>query len=179
MAKNPSDFTGYKSGIHMFLERNASPRNLLVLFVIILIFNFFLFPVLMPSGEEAAPMDIMFTYDSEKAYDMIELYGEEGRRSYIRGLAFLDFIYPVVYSLFLGFIIFKIYKRPLPALIPLSILVSDYLENTGIIIMLISWPSRLFILAWLTSLMTSIKWVLTGISVLAIVLGLLSRLRIK
>lgn len=72
MARNSSDFSRYKSGIQKFFERNASPRNLVILFVIILIFNLFLFPLQMPSGEDAAPLDIMFAYDAEQAYDMIE-----------------------------------------------------------------------------------------------------------
>jgi len=167
------------NGIESYLSRYASIRNILILFSLIVVINVFLFPVYMPSGESTRPLDIMFGYSTEEAYSMICQYGEEGRRSYAKGLLRLDYIYPVIYSLFLGFSIFRLYRNVLPALLPVAILVSDYIENTGILVMLHSWPEELSLLAGFVGIVTIIKWILVCIAALVIISGLVLRVRLR
>ncbi len=162
-----------------FLEKYAGTKSLIILFTMTVVFNLLLFPLLMPADDDIKPLDIMFAYSPEDAYEMISALGDAGRQNYIKGLLFLDFIYPVIYSLFLGFSIYLLYREILPAVSPLLILVSDYIENTGIIIMLSSYPTGLITIAWITSFFTSLKWILAGLAVLVIMIGLLRRIRLN
>ena len=66
-----------------------------------------------------------------------------------------------------------------PALLPVPVLVSDYLENTGIVLILTNYPNELTAVAWLTGFMTTMKWIMAGISVRAILLKLSGRLKIR
>ena len=104
------------SRLDSILKKFAGLRNLLLLFALIVVFNFLLFPLFMHKGQDVIPLDLFFYYDPEKAYEMILLYGETGRDSYLKGILLLDYIYPVVYVLFLGLAIYMLYRKPTPAL---------------------------------------------------------------
>jgi len=53
----------------------------------------------------------------------------------------------------------------------------DLLENTGIITLLINYPERLITIAWVTSSITTIKWILVVMASGIIVNGLRKKLR--
>ena len=165
--------------IKNFLEKYAGRKSLIILFAMIMVFNLLLFPLFMPANDDTKPLDIMFAYSPAEAYEVISSLGDAGRQNYIKGLLFLDFIYPVIYSLFLGFSIFLLYRNPLLSASPLLILLSDYIENTGIIIMLSLYPSEIVSIAWITSFFTSLKWTLAGLAVLVTLIGLLRRIRLS
>ncbi len=157
------------------LKKYARPEILVLLLAIVLIVNFLLFPIMMPAGEGVKPLDIMFAYSPAEAYEMIAAYGEEARQSYIRGLLLIDFAYPVVYTLLLGFGIYMLWHSPRLSLQPLLIMAADYLENAGILIMLSAWPERITELAFATSIFTTLKWSLVALSVILIFSGLARR----
>ena len=150
-----------------------------LLFVIVLMVNFLLFPLLMPSGEGVMPLDIMFAYSPAEAYEMIAAYGKEARQDYVKGLLLIDFAYPVIYSLLLGFGIYLLWRSPRLSMQPLLIMAADYIENTGILIMLSAWPEQLSGLAIATSIFTTIKWSMVAISVILILSGLIRRVFIR
>ncbi len=159
-----------------FFRQYARPEILILLFSIVVIVNFLLFPLLMPAGEGLRPLDIMFAYSPSEAYEMIASYGEETRKNYIRGLLFIDFAYPVIYSLLLGFGIYLSWRNPRLSLQPLVIMAADYLENTGIIIMLSAWPEQITALAIATSIFTTLKWLMVALSVIIIIAGFARKL---
>ncbi len=158
-----------------FLEKYSGLKSLIILFAMIMVFNLLLFPLFMPADGDTKPLDIMFAYSPEDAYEMIKGIEDEGRQNYLKGLLLVDYIYPVIYSLFLGFSIFLLYKNTLLSISPLLILLSDYLENTGIIIMLSLYPSEIRSIAMTTSFFTSLKWTLVLIVILVIITGLIRR----
>lgn len=162
-----------------FLRKYARPEIIALLFAIVLIVNFLLFPLLMPSGEGVKPLDIMFAYSPAEAYEMIAAYGEEARQDYVKGLLLIDFIYPVIYSLLFGFGIYLLWSSPRLSMQPLLIMVADYLENTGVLIMLSAWPERLYGLAIATSIFTTIKWSMVAISVILILSGLVRQVFVR
>ncbi len=165
--------------IRKLLEKYASGINLGVLFGLILVVNLLLFPLFMPSAEGLKPLDVRFCYTPDDAYDMIGAYGDNTRDRYIKGIIILDFIYPVIYTFFLGFTLFLLYRKTAPSLIPLLILAFDYIENTGIIILLSTYPDRITLVAWVTSIFTSLKWILVLLVLAAIMAGVLGKFLLK
>jgi hypothetical protein len=137
--------------------------GLLLLVMVILLLNLFLFPRFYPDPDTtAAPLDLMFGASGDDAFYALEAYGEEGRRSYLAGLLLLDFIYPLVYTLLFVWLIClasgKV-RLALPALLPP---VADYLENIGIAVLLVRYPERLYRLAAFVTASATVKWLLLG-----------------
>jgi len=161
------------------LKKYARTEILVLLLAIVLIVNFLLFPLLMPAGEGVKPLDIMFAYSPAEAYEMIASYSEETRQNYIRGLLLIDFAYPVIYSLLLGLGVYLLWRNPRLSLQPLLIMAADYLENTGILIMLSAWPARISGLAIATSIFTTLKWSMVVLSVMLIFGGLVRRIIVR
>ncbi|MFO7923255.1 MAG: hypothetical protein R6U58_06145 [Bacteroidales bacterium] len=161
--------------IKKLLQRYSGIKTMIMLFALIMIANILLFPVFMPAGDSLRPLDLMFGSAPEVTFKMISAYGDEGRQNYLQGLLLLDFIYPVIYSLFLAFSLYRLYQNVLLSLSPVLILLSDYIENAGIIIMLLSWPEEMNVIAYTTCFFTSMKWVLAGLIIFLITAGLLRR----
>ncbi len=162
-----------------FIQKNANGKSILFLFGMLLLFKLVLFPNFFLKGQNVKLLDLQFAYTPQKAYQLIENYGEAIRKSYIIGELTIDLIYPIVYSSLLSFIIFYIYKRQRIALFPFLILITDYLENFGIVTLLYKYPQKLIIVAWITSFFSSLKWILILSSVLIIIIGLIKRINQK
>jgi hypothetical protein len=60
-------------------------------------------------------------------------------------------------------------------LFPFLILIVDYFENFGIATLIYYYPQKLLYIAAVTSLFTSIKWVLVILSVLIVLYGLTAK----
>lgn len=173
------------------LQKMAKPSNIGFLLLIILVFNFFLLPKLIPvnggGSESVMPLDLQFAYTPKMAYQSISSYSDIIRKSYIIGEMTLDIVYPLFYTLFLSFSIFLIYRNKKDnnslaiqfALVPYIILVSDFIENTGIVTMLSKYPEQLISVAWGTSYFSTLKWVTVAFCFLLIIIGLLNNLRRK
>jgi len=101
----------------------------------------------------------------EVTYQLLSDYGEAGRRATVRLHLLLDMLYPISYTLFFS-TCFTLLGHSLSifprlwrwaALLPWLVGCSDLLENTGIIIMASSYPSRLRLVARITSVATWLK----------------------
>lgn len=171
-------------------QKMAKPINLSFLLLIILVFNFFLLPKLIPVNSNSStvmPLDLQFAYTPKMAYESMSSYSDVIKKKYIIGAMTVDIVYPIFYTLFLSFSIFLIYRHKKDnnalaiqfALVPYIILVSDLLENTGIVTMLAKYPQELISIAWGTSYFSTLKWVTVAFSLLLIVIGLLINLRRK
>ncbi len=171
------------------LQKMANPINVGLLLAIMLAFNIVLLPELIPvnSAQSIKPLDLQFAYTPQVAYESISSYSDVIRKKYIIGEMTVDIIYPFSYTLFLSFSIFLIYRNKKNnnslaiqfALVPYIILVSDLLENTGIVTMLSKYPQELISVAWGTSYFSTLKWVTVAFSLLLIAIGLLINLRSK
>ncbi len=155
-----------------FIIKYAKVKTVLILFGLVLLFNLVIFPLSHSGNKDLSPLDIQISYSPEKAYEILDNYSETDRRAYIIGELTIDLIYPIVYSLLLCFIIFLLYKKPRLAAFPLLILISDYLENFGIVTLLSYYPQKLSAVARVTGIATSIKWFLVGVSLIIILYGL-------
>jgi hypothetical protein len=166
---------GY-SGKFNFLKRNATWSSILGLLGLIILFNLLIFPFVYGSKNDKATLDTQFSYSSEKAYKILEKYSDEELKGYIIGELTVDLVFPIVYTLFFSFFIFKLSKKVALSLLPLLILVSDYLENIGIVAIVYFYPQTLPNIVTLTSSFTSLKWTLVAIFTLLILLLLVMKL---
>ncbi len=138
-----------------FISAYSKTTYIIFLLVLFLIFNLFLFPTLMIQGN---PLDLKFFYTGQEAYAFIEGYGEAGRNQYLTALLYLDFAYPIIYSLLFSFILFRLFKDFKIAQLPFLVLLADYLENLGTILMLSFYPEKLFMIGNISGMFTTLKW---------------------
>lgn len=132
------------------------------------------------ANNSVMPLDLMFFYTPERAFEMIEKYGETGRSIYFKIELTADIIYPIIYTLFYGLLISWLFQRgfkpdsPMQKwnLMPVGAWFFDLLENTGIVSMLMMYPSKPEILAWVTMLFGSLKWACFVVTVGLVLVGL-------
>ncbi len=155
---------------------------------LVLVINFIAFPyagrkmkVYAPNG--ADPIDLQFSYTADEVYKMIADYGDQGRALYASTVFTIDLVYPIVYTaLFVMLISLLLRKRKIESTswiallwIPFIAFWADILENTGIVTMLNRYPQQLDVVAGMTSVMSSIKWISIALIVLTILLLTMKR----
>lgn len=172
------------NGISKKFHAWAKGWLVIVLMLLDMFFMGFVMPLiggLMKSGTGLEqPLDLMFFSSPEKTFAMIERYGEFGRPFYRNVELTVDIIYPIIYTLAFGLLISWLFQRGFKSdskmqklnVFPIGAWFFDLLENLGIVTMLSMWPSQPSVLAWLTTVITMIKWVFAGGSMVLIVVGL-------
>ena len=165
------------------LTRLATGKNILICLGLFIAFNAVIFPLagarIQALSGGVGPLDLQFSYTPETAYEMLAAYGE-GRTFYVLIEMTADVVYPVAYSLLFGLLITYLFQRGFPgnaalqrlALLPFGAMLADYLENAGIVTLLLSYPSQLTALAQATSFFTTAKWTLVGATLALAVVGL-------
>ena len=166
------------------LRKYASGWLVLILFAIEAIFNAVILPNQQAKMEAISggtgPIDLLLFYTPEKAYSMVESYGEAGRASYRAFELTGDILYPIMYTLFFSLFITWLFQRgftpnsKMQALnvVPLGGWLFDLLENLGIVAMLSIFPSTPAVLAWITAIATLIKWLFAAATIVLILIGL-------
>ncbi len=123
-------------------------------------------------------LDMEILYTPQQAYAFLSAMGEAGRSFELTRIIPLDLLVPFFYALFLSTLISWILKKWLPVdsgwhrlnVVPVIGALFDYLENLGIIAMLLAWPMEMYSIAQITMAATLLKF---GFSVFAgaVVLG--------
>jgi len=122
--------------------------------------------------------------DSELYYSFTQLsmmfdkYGANGREAYLN-LQWIDMLYPVVYSLLLGSILYFLYKRSRfqwVVLIPLFAAIFDYLENIMLRINVLTFPNMNDVMVSMSSIATFMKWSLLIVSIFLLIPGFTARI---
>ena len=161
----------------------------LVLFILDGFFAGFLLPLIqgmMQGGQGGIqPLDLMMFATPEKIFGMIEKYGEYGRPFYRNVELTVDIVYPIVYLFFFGLLISWLFQRGFTPnrpmrkynITPLGAWFFDLLENIFIVTLLSIYPSQPTALAWILILLTTIKWLFAGASILLILIGLAMAVR--
>ncbi|OOG77179.1 hypothetical protein [Algoriphagus sp. A40] len=143
-------------------------KNLVLLFCLFLLFNILL-SSFMP--KEYA-LDLKFAYSVEEAYGALSHLDLDQRKLYRFGVWALDMPYMAVYCLLFSGILIKFWKNKKVAWLPVSILVMDFFENLLVLRILKLYPVQNEILAVLASGFTTTKWVLVGILIFVLLIGL-------
>ena len=159
-----------------FIDNHASGKKVLILFLLTNIIYVFMLtltiPAIMAYSGDMKLLDMMpLGYDSEYIKTLFNTLGANGRNINLSRQIPADMIYPflfaISYCLVLGYFL-KILSRLnslyfLFCLLPLIAGVADYMENIGIIAMLISYPGLSETTMTLTSIFTVIKSMATSI----------------
>jgi hypothetical protein len=166
-----------------FLETRASPKGVVILVMAILPFNALLFPLVGDKLEEISGyrmLDTLFNYSPADAFTRIAAYGYPGRLLYLLSSWSVDFVYPIIYTFLLAFLLTLFLRRSFSPenplirmqLLPFGMLFFDYLENGMIAILLAVYPAQPIALALAASLFTSLKWCFAVISFIALLISI-------
>ncbi|HAJ98974.1 MAG TPA: hypothetical protein DCM62_03005 [Bacteroidales bacterium] len=167
-----------------FLYRYSRLKTIIVVGVVFVAFQQGIFPHFMKeiALTTTYPIpDLIFGFHVEQAYDFVASTGKEGRKAYLDTLLWIDSLYPLVYSLFLSLIVGVAFKR-IPSglqklkhlnILPFGAAIADYFENTGLIIVVLSYPTKTAFAAQLASIFGMIKWSIVAVSMAIIIISLL------
>lgn len=155
-----------------FTYRMSSWKLFLLLFALFLVFGWLQqsLPIgldhlpEMDGGIEPLDTD---TYRAEDVYPRLESLPSEAGSYYQRVLLTTDFFFPILFRVMLivlATLFAKVYASKgsrlyLLALVPLSSMLADILENSSIVLMIEALPGRLPILPSAVSFLTRYKWI--------------------
>jgi hypothetical protein len=159
-----------------FITKYANGKNLLILLGLVIVINIFLV-IAMGGNPNLQPLDLQFSYSPDRAYELLGAYNETERFYYMIAELTLDILYPLVYGALLSFILYMLHKNLKFAKLPFDVVIIDYLENIGIVIMLLNYPTRIDWLASLTGIFTTLKWLFLAVILMLILWGLLKKLK--
>jgi hypothetical protein len=161
----------------------------LVLLVLDVFFSGFLLPLIqgiMQDGQGGVtPLDLMMFSTPAEIFAMIARYDIAFYRSVE---ITVDIIYPIVYLFFFGLLISWLFQRgyasnsPMRKLnvLPVGAWFFDLLENITIVSLLSLYPnSQPTGLAWVLIILTHIKWLFAGATILLILIGLVMAIKNK
>ncbi len=164
-----------------YLRSKVNGKTVGLVFIVYLVFPLLIFPLSEKlqhhySGRSVRPLDLEFGFSPKSAFNRVKEYGERGRKLYAISALTVDIAYPVVYSTFLAMLIIFFQKKShtenkypfQPAYLPFVAASFDFLENIGIVILLLSYPSKWRRAALFTSAANMIKWSSVALTILFI-----------
>jgi hypothetical protein len=168
-----------------YFYKKAGLKAVIIWGAVFLFFNIIVFPVLGnqidPAGEYNI-LDLFFGYSMKEAFSVLEGIGEDGRSAHLYATAVADMIYPVIYSVFLSLLIAVLIKKLLSTescfsyfvFSPFIIMLFDFIENSAIISMLISFPDITETMAKAGSIAGIAKWCSTGFVIIIVIIMVIS-----
>ena len=160
-----------------------------ILFLLDGFFAGFLLPLIQGMMQDdqggVQPLDLMMFATPAKIFGMIERYGEFNRPFYRNVELTVDIIYPIVYLFFFGLLISWLFQRGFASnspmrkfnTMPLGAWFFDLLENIFVVTLLSIYPSQPTALAWILILISTVKWLFVGASILLILIGLIMAIK--
>lgn len=138
-------------------------------------------------SKDVGAADLMLWYTPEDVFDMAEAYGPEGRQAYIEARLSFDVLWPIVYTLFFSLTIAYLIKDSQKdvqglqslTLLPFGALMFDYIENGLAAYVMARYPVQAQIAVMFLPPASFTKWVLVGMSTLALLFLLIYWLWIK
>lgn len=175
-----------------WLERTAKRKTIIPLLALTLILmalvNTVNLPISVPRIEQASEgaglLDMRIYYSPGEAYALLERLGPEGRSLYRQMLLSFDALFPALYATTFVLIIAAIF-RPLRkrhpvlrimALLPLAAGLFDWSENGAVLAMLFQYPETGSAAAF-AGFLTLTKWILIGLTLAAVLAGIVYKFR--
>lgn len=158
-------------------HRLASPR-LALLFTALAGLLFWLLSRGLANLPPGAPniFDLQLAFSAEKFQSVLAAWGETNVRAYVSGM-WLDYLYPIAYALalsaWLAVLTRQTGRPPSRSILtlfwfPFLAALLDYVENSLHLLILVVLHTFSPALVFLASLAAAVKWILAGLSVLAI-----------
>jgi len=161
-----------------FPQRWANWKVVIALGALVLLFNGVIFPLTAGVATPSfASLDQKLWYTPQQAYDTIAVYTPQQRQSAVLVHLTVDAVYPLVYGFFFSLLLVLLFRRVAPkqeelALFPWRAVLADYLENLGLVILFLTYPTPFSLLAWITAIFTALKWIQLGLAFLALAVGI-------
>ena len=168
------------------LQRWATGRNVGIFLGLFLLFEIVILPVagakIQSYSGGLGPLDLTMGLSPADTYARLTAYTADGRAFYLLIELTADILFPITYGLFFSLALALVFQRAFPAesamqrliLVPLVGMLVDFLENVGIVLMLLLYPQELGPVAAITALVTVVKWLLTGLSMVLIIIGIVA-----
>jgi len=139
-----------------------------IIFLTILYF-IFIFKVLPIAEKEIGgkPLDLKIFKTYDETLEILEGYGDEGRKKYEIIELTIDIIYSGLYSTLLFFILSSFNAKRYNK-IPFCILIFDYIENFYILLMLNQYPNISIFTFVTVNILTFLKFFVLGITLIMI-----------
>lgn len=126
-------------------------------------------------------IDLHFSYTPEKAYELLDSYGPDGRKYYFFAEATADTVYVLIYAMFFLSLLIWLYQNKIHReerlkiilALPVAALCFDFLENICVLTLLTRFPERLDQVASLSAVFTGGKWLFALLTLTAIVAGVI------
>ena len=159
-----------------YLNFISKKKSQITIFILLNICGLIFF--LLPYDIFTNMLDLRFSYNEEIVKQSFVLIGEDGRQLYFFSALIVDTIYPALYvSLFLG-AYYKLFKENIFLLIlPLTAGFFDILENIQVSLLLSNFPTLSSQNIFYSSISTSIKWIVIGISLIVLIYGVIQKQR--
>lgn len=167
--------------------KTISGRSILLLFIgtniVYAIMLLITIPQVMAFADGMELLDVLpFGYEAHYVQLLFDTLGEEGRHTYLTRQLPLDMLYPglfaVSYSLITVYLLSKMGKFNgwvvNLAFIPIVVGLADYLENAGIITMLLKYPNQTNLMVEMTSTFSVVKAMSTTVFFVCLVVILVA-----
>lgn len=163
-----------------WVSRITNKRNFIIL-IGLTILNAVLFQVvggdLLPTGSTLDTLTPI--YNAEVAYKAIHKMEEAGRSRYVLLELTVDLAFPLVLSTMLGMWIHIVWDKKINpdsqwnifTKLPLAGMIVDYIENLGVIVLVLNFPTKFLFLATIVGLLSFAKWMLISLSIIFSLLG--------
>jgi hypothetical protein len=171
------------SSFYARLESISRRRVLAGLMILFTILGMIVFPsVSARLGELSGGtrmIDMETSYTPNQVFKMVATYGDQGRSLYLLTICTADLLFPLNYSLLFALLIIATYRRAFPHgrmvrlmyLAPFITAIFDLLENTGLVILLASYPQQWVLVAQIAGLFTTLKWAFMVITFVLVLIG--------
>ena len=160
--------------ISKYLHLVSSTKSQITIFILLNICGLIFF--LLPHNIFSNMLDLELFYSKENVIENFSTMGPDGRSIYVLSSLLLDTVYPILYlSLFLGayFKLFRSSKAIL--LVPIIAFSFDILENLQITRLNLNFPNITETHVYLSSMTTSLKWIVIAITVSVLMYGIIKR----
>jgi len=164
--------------LSLWLYKVSHVWVMLLTLAVMILFMIFVLPGQAASAEQATGSstspDTSFFYSPADLLQLAEEYGAEGRQAYIRSRWTFDLVFPLVYVSFMAAGISWFYQTLAASssrfltlnTLPVVAGIFDLLENSGTSLVMGLYPGQVPGLAWITGILSAIKWLLVGASFL-------------
>ncbi|MFB0536066.1 MAG: hypothetical protein ACETWR_13915 [Anaerolineae bacterium] len=153
---------------------------ILALFAALVVFVAVTLPVVQAATGVTEALDTRNFYTPEEAFSLLASYDDVGRARiriyYLTG----DIVNPILYNSFLILLISWLFQRGFKPgsnmqklnVIPVGAAIFDLLENICIVTMLSVYPAQPTLVAWLSTVGTTTKYIFIYVSFLLVLVGL-------
>jgi hypothetical protein len=173
-------FEKFNERVMGLLQYFSKTRFIVALGIAFLAINIFvLAPIqaqLMALSGGVGVIDILPWYSPEEALQRLNVYGVEGRKLHLIATWTGDLVYPAIYSLFFGAIIYRLGGN-FWALLGVYSCIIDWFENIAISVMLVQFPTFNASIAQVSAILTGVKWSLALSNIMMIVVFLIIKIR--